>query len=157
MSANGQKTAKGGRGSMAVDTAALEKAAREAQARAYAPYSGFNVGAALLTGSGEIFTGANVENASYGLTVCAERTACIAAALAGHRDVRAICVVTDASPPASPCGMCRQTLLEFTPDPTKVHVIAVGGDGTRAEWTVAQLIPHGFTGKQLDTPAKRKR
>lgn len=150
MSANGQKTTKGPKG---VDMAALEKAAREAQARAYAPYSSFKVGAALLTGSGEIFTGANVENASYGLTVCAERTACIAAALAGHRDVRAICVVTDASPPASPCGMCRQTLLEFTPDPSKVRVIAVGGDGTRAEWTVAELIPHGFTGKQLDTAA----
>lgn len=144
-STNGRKGAK------SVDTVALERAAREAQARAYAPYSGFKVGAALLTSSGEIFTGANVENASYGLTVCAERTACIAAALAGHRDIRAICVVTDASPPASPCGMCRQTLLEFTPDPTKVRVIAVGPDGKPAEWTVAELIPHGFTGKQLDT------
>lgn len=148
MSANGKKSSK------TIDTVALERAARAAQARAYAPYSGFKVGAALLTGSGEIFTGANVENASYGLTVCAERTACIAAALAGHRDVRAICVVTDASPPASPCGMCRQTLLEFTPHPTKVRVIAVGPDGAHAEWTVAELIPHGFTGKQLDTPVK---
>jgi cytidine deaminase len=146
MSANG-KAAK----AKTVDTVALERAARAAQARAYAPYSGFKVGAALLTSSGEIFTGANVENASYGLTVCAERTACIAAALAGHRDVRAICVVTDASPPASPCGMCRQTLLEFTQDPSKVRVIAVGPNGTHAEWTVAELIPHGFTGKQLDT------
>ena len=133
-----------------IDVAALERAARAAQQRAYAPYSGFKVGAALLTGSGEIYTGANVENASYGLTVCAERTACIAAALAGHRDVRAICVVTDVSPPASPCGMCRQTLLEFTPDPTTVRVIAVGPDGGHAEWTVAELIPYGFTGKQLD-------
>ncbi|HUQ06526.1 MAG TPA: cytidine deaminase [Kofleriaceae bacterium] len=133
--------------------AALERAAREAQQRAYAPYSNFKVGAALLTGSGEIFTGANVENASYGLTVCAERTACITAALAGHRDVRAICVITDASPPASPCGMCRQTLLEFTPDPSKVRVLALGPDGARDEWTVAELIPHGFTGKQLDTAA----
>ena len=142
------------RAAKAADVAALERAARAAQARAYAPYSGFKVGAALLTGTGEIFTGANVENASYGLTVCAERTACIAAALAGHRDVRAICVVTDASPPASPCGMCRQTLLEFTPDPTRVRVIAVGPDGERAEWTVAELIPHGFTGKQLEPPVK---
>jgi cytidine deaminase len=150
VTSNGQKTKKGAK---TADMAALERAAREAQGRAYAPYSSFKVGAALLTSSGEIFTGANVENASYGLTVCAERTACIAAALAGHRDVRAICVVTDASPPASPCGMCRQTLLEFTPDPTKVRVLAVGGDGTRAEWTVGELIPHGFTGKQLDTAA----
>jgi cytidine deaminase len=135
------------------DMAALERAARDAQQRAYAPYSNFKVGAAVLTGSGEIFTGANVENASYGLTVCAERTACIAAALAGHRDVRAVCVITDASPPASPCGMCRQTLLEFTPDPSKVRVLALGPDGAHAEWTVAELIPHGFTGKQLDTAA----
>ncbi len=142
----------GTKGARAMDTVALERAARAAQARAYAPYSGFKVGAALLTGSGEIFTGANVENASYGLTVCAERTACIAAALAGHRDVRAICVVTDATPPASPCGMCRQTLLEFCPDPAAVRVIAVGPDGASAEWTVAELIPHGFTGKQLTPP-----
>jgi cytidine deaminase len=146
VSKNGKKTTK-------IDMAALERAAREAQQRAYAPYSSFKVGAALLTGSGDIFTGANVENASYGLTVCAERTACIAAALAGHRDVRAICVVTDASPPASPCGMCRQTLLEFTPDPSQVRVLAVGPGGASAEWTVAELIPHGFTGKQLDTAA----
>ncbi len=131
----------------------LERAARAVQARAYAPYSGFRVGAALRTASGEIFTGANVENASYGLTVCAERTAVMAAALAGHRDVRAICVVTDIAPPASPCGMCRQTLLEFAPDPAAVRVIALGAGGSRAEWTVAQLIPYGFTGKQLPAAA----
>lgn len=137
------------------DLTALERAARQAQAQAYAPYSGFRVGAALLTASGEIFTGANVENASYGLTVCAERTACIAAALAGHRDVRVICVVSDVDPPASPCGMCRQTLLEFTPDPATTRVIALGAGRARAEWTVAELIPHGFSGKQLTPPPGR--
>jgi len=133
-----------------VDEAALLAAARAAQARAYAPYSHFHVGAALITASGEVFTGANVENASYGLCICAERNAVMAAALAGHRDVRAICVVTDIDPPGSPCGMCRQTLLEFSPDPAATRVIAHGTNGSRAEWTVAELIPHGFTGKQLD-------
>jgi cytidine deaminase len=129
----------------------LERAARAAQATAYAPYSHFRVGAALETASGERFTGANVENASYGLTVCAERSAVLAAVLAGHRDIRTIVVVTDVVPPASPCGMCRQTLLEFTPDPHATRVIGVGKDGARAEWTVAELIPHGFTGKQLES------
>jgi cytidine deaminase len=132
--------------------AALEQAARAARARAYAPYSRFQVGAAVQTASGEVFTGANVENASYGLCVCAERNAVMAAVLAGHRDVRAVCVITDATPPASPCGMCRQVLLEFSRDPATTRVIALGAGGARAEWTVAELIPHGFTGAQLDVP-----
>lgn len=130
----------------------LELAARAAQARAYAPYSQFRVGAALVVASGEVFTGSNVENASYGLCVCAERSAVIAAVLAGHRDVRTIYVVTNAMPPASPCGMCRQTLLEFAADPATTRVIALGPGGTRAEWTLAELIPHGFTGQQLPPP-----
>jgi cytidine deaminase len=129
---------------------ALLAAARAAQATAYAPYSHFHVGAAVVTASGEVFTGANVENASYGLAVCAERNAVVAAVLGGHRDIRAVCVVSDSDPPASPCGMCRQTLLEFAADPTKTRVIAHGRDGTRAEWTIAELIPYGFTGKQLE-------
>ncbi len=134
--------------------AELEAAARGAQRRAYAPYSQFQVGAALVVASGEVFTGANVENASYGLCVCAERNAVIAAALAGHRDVRAICVVTKIAPPASPCGMCRQTLLEFAHDPATTRVISLGPDGARAEWTLAELIPHGFTGGQLPPPVR---
>ena len=98
---------------------ALEAAARAAQARAYAPYSGFRVGAAVLA-DGVIFDGANVENASYGLAICAERTAIAAAVLAGHRRIEAVAVITDATPPSSPCGMCRQTMREFTPDPAAV-------------------------------------
>jgi cytidine deaminase len=128
------------------DLAAL---ARAAQAQAYAPYSNFRVGAALVTRTGEVFTGSNVENASYGLCVCAERTAIVAMVHAGHRDVAEIYVATDVSPPASPCGMCRQTLLEFTTDPTATRVVAIGAGDARAEWTVAELIPAGFTGKQL--------
>src|SRR5262245_35735936 len=122
---------------MSVSDAELERAARAAQTRAYAPYSRFRVGAALRVASGEVFTGANVENASYGLCVCAERNAVLAAALAGHRDIRIVCVVTDVAPPASPCGMCRQTLLEFAADPQTTRVIALGPGDARAEWTLA--------------------
>ena len=133
----------------------LEALARAAQARAYAPYSKFHVGCALVTRDGAVFTGANVENASYGLTVCAERNAVMAMVLAGATDIRAIYVASDIAPPASPCGMCRQTLLEFARDPATTRVVAVsptdGPDG-RDDWTLAELIPHGFTGDQLDRP-----
>lgn len=139
----------------AIDETALLAAARAAQATAYAPYSHFHVGAALLTASGAVHTGANIENASYGLTVCAERNAVAAAVLAGARDVRVICVISDSDPPASPCGMCRQTLLEFAADPAATRVIAYGRGGKRAEWTLAELIPYGFTGKQLDEQARK--
>ncbi len=138
----------------AVD-AELERLARAMRDRAYAPYSRFRVGAALVAGDGRIFTGANVENASYGLTVCAERNAVMAMVLAGATDIRAIYVASDIAPPASPCGMCRQTLLEFARDPATTRVVAVsptdGPDG-RDDWTLAELIPHGFTGDQLDRP-----
>src|SRR5262245_28508295 len=97
----------------APEVAELVAAARAARERAYAPYSAFLVGAALRTADGRLFVGANVENASYGLSVCAERTAILAAVNAGAREVRAIAVSTDLDPPAAPCGMCRQTLAEF--------------------------------------------
>ena len=130
--------------------------ARAAQARAYAPYSGFRVGCALVTPDGTVFTGANVENASYGLTVCAERNAVMAMVLAGATDIRAIYVASDIAPPASPCGMCRQTMLEFSPDPAATRITAIGPGAARVSWTVAELIPANFTGKQL-APAKRRR
>ena len=126
----------------------LAARAKAAQARAYAPYSKFRVGAALRAG-GTVYEGANVENASYGLAICAERTAVAAAVLDGHRAIDEIAVYTDASPPSSPCGSCRQVLLEFAPDPTQVRVIAVNAAGERRTWTLAELIPHGFTGKEL--------
>lgn len=141
--------------------AELTRAARAAQALAYAPYSRFRVGAALVTADGRVFTGANIENASYGLTVCAERNAVAAMVLAGGRDLRAIYVASDIAPPASPCGMCRQTLLEFAADPATTGVIAIGPDGARQVWTLADLIPHGFTGAQLERarpqPARKPR
>ena len=126
----------------------LEARAIEAQRRAYAPYSKFRVGAAVLV-SGEIFAGANVENASYGLTVCAERIAVFAAVVAGAHRLEAVAVCTEASPPSSPCGACRQVLLEFAPDPAAVTVTAVNPRGERRSWTLAELIPDGFSGREL--------
>jgi cytidine deaminase len=130
------------------DTLALEARALDAQRRAYVPYSKFRVGAALQV-SGQVFEGANVENASYGLTVCAERTAVFAAVLAGAHRLEAVAVCTDASPPSSPCGACRQVLLEFAPDPAAVTVTAVNPKGERRTWTLAELIPDGFSGREL--------
>jgi cytidine deaminase len=127
---------------------ALEARALDAQHKAYAPYSRFRVGAAVQM-SGALFDGANVENASYGLTMCAERTAVFAAVVAGARQLEAIAVCTDASPPSSPCGACRQVLLEFAPDPAAVTVIALNPRGERRSWTLAELIPDGFSGREL--------
>ncbi len=119
-----------------------------AQARAYAPYSKFHVGAAIRI-SGRVFEGANVENASYGLAICAERTAIFQAVTSGARALEAVAVCTNASPPSSPCGACRQVLLEFAPDPTKVIVTAVNPAGEHRSWTLAELIPDGFNSKEL--------
>lgn len=127
---------------------ALEARAADAQRRAYAPYSKFRVGAAVQM-SGEVFEGANVENASYGLTVCAERIAVFAAVAAGRHRLEAVAVCSDASPPSSPCGACRQVLSEFAPDPAAVTVTAVNPRGERRTWTLAALLPDGFSGKEL--------
>jgi cytidine deaminase len=126
----------------------LDARAIDAQRRAYAPYSKFRVGAAVKM-SGDVFDGANVENASYGLTICAERVAVFAAAIAGAHRLEAIAVCSDASPPSSPCGACRQVLLEFAPDPTAVTVTAINPAGERRTWTLAELIPDGFSGREL--------
>jgi cytidine deaminase len=126
----------------------LEDRARAVQPRAYAPYSKFNVGAAIETDAG-VFEGVNVESASDPLSVCAERNAIAAAVLGGAKEIRRVVVVTDASPPSAPCGGCRQVLLELAPDPVKVTVVAINGIGERREWTLAQLIPDGFSGREL--------
>ena len=124
------------------DVERLVAAARAVRERAYAPYSGFAVGAAILTGAGDIIVGCNVENASYGATLCAERVALGNAVAAGHRDVRAIAVVTDAPEPAPPCGICRQSLAEFHPD---VPVIMANLQGKRRVVTLSQLLPGAFS------------
>jgi len=131
------------------DDAEMTALALAARGKAYAPYSKYHVGAVILTESGDVYEGANVENASYGLSVCAERNAVTRMVLEGGSKPRAIFVATQSSPPGSPCGMCRQVLLEFADDPEHLRVVALNPAGERAEWTLAELIPAGFTGKQL--------
>jgi cytidine deaminase len=120
----------------------LLEAARKAMKRAYAPYSQFKVGAALLTSEGEVYTGCNVENASYGLSNCAERTAIFTAiAQSGPGlKIRAIAVVNDQGVPCSPCGACRQVIYEFGPEAT---VFFQGSKGWK-ESQIAELLPEGF-------------
>jgi len=125
----------------------LVEQARAAQQAAYAPYSRFPVGAALEAADGRVFVGCNVENASYGLTVCAERTALGAAVAAGAREFTRIVVVSDSDPPASPCGACRQALAEFG---AGLHVTAVG-PRREQRWTLDELLPDAFTSRRLGT------
>ncbi|MFM1873936.1 MAG: hypothetical protein RL398_3358 [Planctomycetota bacterium] len=124
---------------------ALLDAARAVRNHAYAPASNFLVGAAVLSDDGRIFVGCNVENASYGLTVCAERHAVAAAVAAGARVLTAVAVVTDATPPARPCGACRQVLAEFG---RSMHVLIGGvapGAGAEVATTLDALLPEPFT------------
>lgn len=115
--------------------------ARDAREAAYAPYSGFAVGAALLADDGRVFVGANVEGAAYPVTLCAERSAVAAAVVAGARVFSAIAVIGSGPGPCTPCGMCRQVLYEFSPG---MVVIAGGEDGTSARWRLDELLPAGF-------------
>lgn len=126
-------------------TDSLISAARSAQARAYAPYSKFRVGAALEAADGTVFTGCNVENASYGLTICAERAAICAAVSAGAKRFRRAVVVSDVDPPAAPCGACRQVLAEFGLD---LPIEAVGSKRS-VNWRLADLLPAAFGPEQL--------
>lgn len=119
----------------------LLAAARQAREAAYAPYSGFKVGAAVLTADGHIFTGCNIENASFGATVCAERVAIFTAVAAGQRQIKALAVIADTPQPVSPCGLCRQVLAEFSPD---CQVIMANLAGEYQILTLEQLLPSAF-------------
>ena len=120
--------------------------ASDARQRAYAPYSGFEVGAAVLSKSGEIFSGCNIENASYGLTICAERVAMATAVAAGYRDFAAIAVATSGG--ASPCGSCRQFLAEFCDD---LPILLVNADDATVEETqLTDLLPRRFSASRTD-------
>ena len=122
--------------------AALIEAARKVAKNAYVPYSHFKVGAALLTASGEIILGCNVENASYGVTNCAERTAIFSAVaqLGPKLEIRAIAVVNSGNAPCAPCGACRQVIYEFGPEATVFFLSARGWE----ELPITELLPYGF-------------
>lgn len=122
---------------------ALIAAAHAVRERAYSPYSKFRVGAALEADDGTVFTGCNVENASFGGTICAERTAVVSAVAAGKRHFKRIAITSDADEPVAPCGFCRQFMAEFG---THLEVISVGARGGKTTWTLAQLLPNAFTG-----------
>lgn len=124
-----------------MDTAQLINAARQAQARAYAPYSGFQVGAALLTANEQLYQGANIENASYGLTVCAERNAVFQAVLAGEREFKALAVCASGTGYVYPCGACLQVLAEFSP---QIRIICCNEDDDYREYGLKDLLPQVF-------------
>ncbi|MGT2907870.1 cytidine deaminase [Streptococcus dentiloxodontae] len=126
-----------------MEKAELIEAAVSASEQAYVPYSHFKVGAALLTQNGNIYNGCNVENASYGLTNCAERTAIFKAVSEGYRDFAALAVFGETQEPISPCGACRQVMVEFFNPDSKVILIAK--DKSTVEMTVGELLPYSFT------------
>ncbi len=128
-----------------VDDQMLLALARQAMTRSYSPYSRYKVGACLLSADGRLFQGCNIENASFGLTNCAERTALFKAVSEGVTEFTAIAIASEASAPW-PCGACRQVLNEFAPD---LRVMVTWGDGLTDEATLPQLLPHGFGPKDL--------
>ncbi len=125
----------------------LRERATAAMERAYAPYSKFRVGAALLASDGSITEGCNVESASFPAGLCAERGALAAAVARGNRGFEAVVVATEAEEPTPPCGVCRQALMEFAP---QLVVIAVTRAGREARWTLDELLPHAFTPHSMD-------
>lgn len=131
---------------------ALLAFAREAQEKAYAPYSSFRVGAAVYTSDGEIFQGVNIENAAFPATICAERAALAAAVSAGYRDIAAVAVVGDSEAPTVPCGCCRQALAEFNPE---MRVIMGGARDDVMVMTLDELLPEAFVRGFLDQDASK--
>jgi cytidine deaminase len=129
-----------------LDERELLKKAFEAKEYAYAPYSNFRVGAAVLTKSGKIFTGCNIECASYGGTNCAERTALFKAISEGERQFKAIAIISDKDDNTFPCGICRQVILEFGRD---IQIITGTLGGKIKKISIEELLPHSFSGVDL--------
>lgn len=125
----------------------LVDAATRVRIHAHAPYSRYHVGAAVRAASGKVYAGANVENASYGLCLCAERSAVAAAVAAGEKSVIAVAVITASAPPAAPCGMCRQVLAEFAADDLPIRL--VNDRGQQQQTTLGALLPHAFRRNDL--------
>ncbi|EGN96939.1 hypothetical protein SERLA73DRAFT_170284 [Serpula lacrymans var. lacrymans S7.3] len=142
------------------DRERLIRGSIEAKKFAYSRYSNFHVGAALLTTDGQIIRGANVENASYGGTICAERTALVKAVSEGIKDFVALAVVSDIASPCSPCGICRQFIREFCALEMPIYLVPVDypqtGDGVKdggvLNTTLGELLPHSFGPEQLELP-----
>ena len=130
------------------DEERLYRAAVEVMGRAYAPYSNFRVGAALFGTDGRIYTGCNVENAAYPSGMCAERAAVCVAVAQGAREFTMLAIATEAVEPTTPCGFCRQVLVEFAPT---LAIVSGGRDGAIGRYTLAELLPHAFTPASLPT------
>ena len=133
---------------MSISAEKLIEMAKEAREKAYVPYSKFQVGAALVTKEGKVFTGCNVENASFGLTCCAERTAIFKAVSEGYRDFEALAVIADVPTVCSPCGACRQVMSEFGGQ-MKVHLANLKGQSKTT--TVEELLPGFFTAEDMES------
>ncbi len=126
---------------MSTSNEELIQKAKKAQQNAYAPYSQFKVGAALLTNEEQIFLGCNIENSTFGATNCAERTAVFNAVCNGVREFKKLVIVSDSNTPVMPCGICRQVLFEFSPD---IEIISVGTTGNIEQTTLPEIFPKGF-------------
>ncbi len=125
----------------------LVRIAAETRANAYAPYSVYQVGAAVLGADGKVYAGCNVENVSFGLTLCAERVAVAAMVSGGCRTLRAVALATKDG--GTPCGMCLQTFLEFSDAPEAVPVVCQAEGGERKEYNLSELLPHGFQSRDV--------
>lgn len=136
---------------MDAETKTLWQAAFEVRKNAYTPYSHFKVGAALLASSGKIYTGCNVENASYGLACCAERNTIFAAVAAGERSFEALCVVAEGAEPVAPCGACRQVMAEFGIP----KIIMADLNGNIKIMTADELLPYSFNAASMDNKGEK--
>lgn len=131
-----------------MDKNMLVEKAIEARSKAYVPYSEFQVGAAIITGDDQVYLGCNIENASFGLTNCAERTAIFKAVSEGQKEIKAIAVVGDTKGPISPCGACRQVIAEFATEDTKIYLANL--NGVVKETTISEILPGYFTSKDME-------